>query len=118
MVAGGGASGGTFHNSIIVGNSAVGKGGGGLGGTFYNCTITGNSAGDSGGGVNGEWSAALLYNCIVYGNTAPLEENYGSADLAYSCTTPLPATGSGNITNDPQFVDGAGGDFRLLEASP
>jgi hypothetical protein len=38
--------------------------------------------------------------------------------LQYSCTTPLPADGVGNIEGPPLFMDLAGGDFRLREDSP
>jgi hypothetical protein len=66
-----------------------------------------------------------LNNCIVYynnsptgDNSAPNEDNYSNSVLGYSCTTPLPTSGMGNLTNAPVFVDYAGGNLRLQSNSP
>ena len=40
----------------------------------------------------------MLTNCIVYYNSAPSGENCFYSRLSYSCTTPLPSDGVGNIT--------------------
>ena len=101
---GGGVSGGTLYNCTLTGNTA-GLGGGAFGGTFYNCTLTGNSAEWSGGGA----FVGTFYNCIVYSNTARRSANYqpssyfGSTTFNFSCTTPLPSDGTGNIDADPQL---------------
>ncbi len=109
-----------MYNCLLVGNSATatpgsGGGGGAAGGyRLYNCTLTGNSATYGGG----ERECALT-NCIVYGNTAINQEpnDYYPISMTYSCTTPA-KTGEGNITNDPLFVNSAGGNYRLSPRSP
>jgi hypothetical protein len=114
---GGGALGGTLNNCLVIGNSAA-YGGGAWKSTLNNCTVADNSASIWGGGVTG----GTLNNCIVYFNTAGgSESNFadvhrypppgvGTGDpdpvtLNYCCTTPLPASGVGNLTNAPLFVD-------------
>jgi len=108
----------TLYNCTVTGNSATEFSGGGAGySTLFNCTVTGNSASTQGGGVaNGR-----LYNCIVYYNNAANEPNfYNDIDwcISYSCTTPLPTNGVGNILGPPLFVDMVADDLRLREGSP
>lgn len=120
---------------IIVGNHAKVQAGGAYGGTFNNCLFTGNSATNAGAaysnvlnnctivgnfsllGVGGAHSATLN-NCIVYFNTPSWRANHDQCIVNNSCTTPLPGEGSGNITEDPLFVDRSGGNLRLLSTSP
>ena len=111
--AGGGTYGGILYNCTLSGNSAA-LGGGAYQATMYNCVLSGNSAALGGGACNG-----ALYNCIVYYNTA---ENYGATwdanvTLVHTCTTPDPG-GTRNITDEPQFMNAAAGDYRLLPSSP
>src|SRR6266853_2681177 len=95
---GGGAAGGILNNCTLNSNSAVF--GGGAWGTLNNCTLTGNSA-DSGGGA----FYSALNNCIVYYNLARQgDANYSGGTFNYSCTTPLPTTGAGNISAEPQLA--------------
>jgi hypothetical protein len=90
-------------------------GGGVAGSTLNNCTLTGNSAGYAGGGA----TYSTLNNCIVYFNTAAQGANYeSSSTLNYCCTMPQPASGFGNITLAPLFVNQAGGNLRLQSNSP
>ena len=113
--AGGGAYGSQIHNSVLTGNSAD-YGGGVMGGTLSNCTLTGNSARAQGGGALGvgrwwcnmgciwSWGAeAVLRNCVVYFNTAPLDSNWVHCLGEHTCTMPL-LPGAGNIDLDPQLV--------------
>jgi hypothetical protein len=108
---GGGVETSTLNNCVLTGNSAS-WGGGADGGTLNNCTLTGNSANTGGGAYYG-----TLNNCIAYYNTGPRGSNYASETLNYCCTAPLPASGSGNFTNAPLFVDLAGGSFRVQTSS-
>src|SRR5207244_9274701 len=61
---------------------------------------------------------SILNNCISYFNSAPSGSNYLTSTLNYCCTTPQPGSGSGNITQDPMFVDRFPGNFRLQSNSP
>ena len=115
---GGGACRATLYNCTLTGNSAN-SGGGAYECTLNNCTLTGNSADDGGGGA----SYGTLNNCILYSNAAPNGPNYcdsqwGPIALNFCCTTPLPTSGVGNITNSPLFVDYASGNLRLQGTSP
>jgi predicted outer membrane repeat protein len=113
---GGGANVSALFNCTLTGNSATDSGGGAVYSTLNNCTLSGNSAGNTGGGAYG----STLNNCIVYYNSAPDGNNYSgyASLLSYSCTAPLPATGIGNLTNAPLFVNQAGGNLRLQASSP
>jgi len=57
-----------------------------------------------------------MTNCIIYYNSP---DNLGGPIITVnsSCTTPLPI-GTGNITNEPIFVDLANGNLRLQSNSP
>jgi len=109
---GGGAYGGTLNNCLFTGNSAT-NAGATFSNVLNNCTITGNSSLLGVGGA----ASATLNNCIVYFNVGS-SENYTQCSLNYCCTTPQPAAGSGNITSDPLFADGLGGNLRLQSNSP
>jgi hypothetical protein len=78
------------------------------------------NGGGAGGGLYRDGKiACTLNNCIVYFTTAPDSPNYGFySTLNFCCTTPLPASGTGNLTNAPLFVDYASGNLRLQFNSP
>ena len=91
---------------------------------FYNNTITKNhctssSASAQGGGIYIEDNASAVGdNNIVYDNHATnYPEYYGYAGFNYSCSSQS-ITGTGNITNDPMFVNDHNRDFNLQENSP
>jgi len=121
---GGGASGSILTSCILMGNratndvSGMGFGGGALGGTLNNCTLVGNKARYGGGA-----SLAKLNNSIAYFNTATYDgpnfyQDVPSDTLNYCCTWPMPASGLGNITNAPLFIDLVGGNLHLQPNSP
>jgi hypothetical protein len=112
---GGGADSATLNDCTLTGNAAADRGGGAYRSTLTNCTLTGNSAGSYGGGV----VIGAMNSCIVYYNSAGVSDpNYSFSTLNFSCTTPLPSDGVGNISDEPAFVDLAGGNLRLETNSP
>ncbi len=111
--------GGSLEHCLLSGNSSY-EGGGIFthrGTTVEYCTISGNTA-QLGGGVFC-LIGGTLRNTIVYGNMGISggDPNFGSSAPApsvdYCCMTFDPG-GTGNITDDPRFVDPANGDFRLM----
>lgn len=85
---------------------------------FNNCTISRNSALSSGrgGGIEGNCSGV---NTILYGNFAQTGPEYyqGYVMLNYSCcSTVIP--GTGNITDNPMFVNPDSLDYNLQQGSP
>jgi hypothetical protein len=112
---GGGVTGCWVGSSQFVGNTCADEGGGAHASELENCTLAGNTA-QTGGGVA---LVSKVNNCIVYFNTAPANANFDPAvTVNYSCTTPPPAGGFGNIAADPRLVDAAAGNLRLLSDSP
>jgi hypothetical protein len=121
---GGGALFGILRNSTLLQNEARNSGGGSYLSTLQNCTVVrnrvlGSSSFDSGGGVY----VGTVDNCIVYYNHAQSSPNYvlptfGSLAMNHTCTEPLPPGGTGNITNEPSFVDLADGELNLQSNSP
>ncbi|MGD8782323.1 MAG: T9SS type A sorting domain-containing protein [Ignavibacteria bacterium] len=130
----------TITNSVIANNSGVHGGGVYISTsgspTFTNVTIAYNttspnySGSGGGGGVWAYWGGdAVFNNSIIYGNTrigvdndialfseSTIVMNYSCYNVYYSEGTFT--TTNANITDGPQFVDAAGGDFRLLGISP
>ncbi len=100
----------TLNNCLLTGNSANYGGGGATSSTLNNCTLTGNWATNSGGGAYD----GTLNNCIVYYNRALIGSNYTGSALTFCCTTPLPASSTGNIEAEPQLAS----DSHLSAASP
>lgn len=132
---GGGAAAAILYNCIVTGNQALWGGGTwrcGVVGSFLtrnfgdmdaggdfasgmvDCTIVGNWGYNGVAGVRG----SSLKNCIVYFNIRLSDySTWEGADATYNycCTTPMPTSGVGNITNTPIFqADG----FHLAADSP
>jgi parallel beta-helix repeat protein len=120
-------------NCVFRSNTATGSGGGGgvwlgSGGNpqIRNCTIVGNSTTNVNGvgGLRNQGATnATIANCILYDNEGPggaqaaaNQTNTGN-NITYSIVEGG-YTGTGNSAADPQFVNAAGLDFRLLASSP
>jgi len=110
----------TIQNNVITGNSATLRGGGLhlCFGTIQNNTIARNAAASDGGGLY-ECRGAIR-NCIIWGNTAA-----GSGSQLLECVAPTFSCiqywnqgGTGNVAENPEFVNPETGDYRLREASP
>jgi len=117
---GGGFSGGTLRNCLVVRNRCNNKGGGYYGaGNIGSSTIASNCAGYGGGGGIC-FAGGMGTNNIIYHNTASVAPNYtnnaGVVGLDYSCVFPAVA-GTGNITNDPGMIDLNGGNYQLALGS-
>lgn len=112
-----GGFGGTLNNCILIRNNAK-YGGGSSGETLNNCTLSANTALYGGGCVGGN-----LNNCIVWNNIGTddwanyYDQGFYDCFYQYSCTFPEPLSGTGNIVQDPAFVDPDYGDFRLRAGS-
>src|SRR5258708_3351462 len=78
------------------------------------CTIVNNLSYYGAGGAHG----SSMYNCINYFNLMAydsLPSNGANVSLNYCCTSPMPSSGTGNITNAPAFQpDG----IHLTASSP
>lgn len=107
-----------FHN-----NSATNRGGGMFNlnnsvVSMINCTFAGNSAFDSGGAVYQRASASMTAsNCVLWGNPGGTIGGPGAAVVTYT-NIEGGWVGSGNIDQDPLFVDDFAGDLRLRLGSP
>lgn len=143
---------GTVRNCIITGNTATERGGGvncvGDDSIVDNCLIYGNHA-DVGGGVHSlypqtvlrgctivdntadsysggiEFGGGSARNCIVWGNTATSNENWGAHGsndwtCVHSCISPTLglSDGTGCIEADPIFVDVPSHDYTIQAWSP
>ncbi|MHC4158283.1 MAG: hypothetical protein ACYSSO_04300 [Planctomycetota bacterium] len=124
-----GTYGGGMHNdgsyptvkNCTFNNNSTGSLGGGIcnvskaNPTVTNCTLAGNWSDANGGGVcNFASSSSTLTNCILWGNTAsngPQIHNEASSGVTVSyCDVQGGWAGTGNIDEDPQFVDANGLD--------
>lgn len=116
---GGGVAWSTVHNSLIVENGA-GFGAGAIHSTLLNCTVANNYGGATHGKAGVGVSDCVATNCIIVNNWSEWEglDNVWLSTLSYSCTSPMPTNGVGNITDAPLFVNASGGDFRLHPESP
>ncbi len=131
---GGGGSRGSAYNCTFAGNTASLYGGAASQSALFNCLVTENNA-NMGGGIY----ASVINNCTIVSNTAVAaggaysgsitnsiiwdnfsngySNNYFGSDIKYSCSFPLP-NGTGNISNNPEFVSSINKNWRLKANSP
>jgi hypothetical protein len=133
----------SLTNCVFSGNTSAGGGGGLLNmgnsiATMTNCTLSGNSA-VNGGGIFNDWATASVevLNCILWSNSdsggtdesAQIHISMGTVSVDYTCVQGLSGGlgGTGNIGDDPLFVDADGADnvvgtedddVHLSEGSP
>jgi hypothetical protein len=106
---GGGAYESDLNGCALVGNTAAAQGGGAFNCILNNCTVILNGS-QSGGGVFG----GAITNNVVFYNTASNNSNYYNTSIDHSCTTPLPASGTGNFADAPLLAD----TWHLTSGSP
>lgn len=95
------------------------------GGTVENCTIANNrqfTSSSNASGLRVRSSSSVVRNNIIWGNTAFDGSIYNvsfkdptyvtRATMEYNDTLPILDGGLGNISDDPMFVDVAGGDYH------
>lgn len=113
---------GTIQNNIISANNNgtfFGLGGGlnDCNGNIQNNTIYDNSS-QSGGGLAD--CSGTIRNCIIWQNSASsgaqLDDDCSTP--SYSCIQDWTGGGTRNISEDPELVDPANGDFHLQLTSP
>jgi hypothetical protein len=111
----------TFDNCIFNGNKDTWSGQGGalnfesLNNKVINCTFFGNTAPANQGGAIADNSLGIpVTSCIFWSNTAT--PFLGAPVVTYS-DVEFGYTGANNIIANPQFVNAAILDFRLLQGS-
>ncbi len=106
----------SLANCLLADNSA-GRYGGGMNSTdsycdptVTNCTFSGNSAGEEGGGVRNMDTGTTLTSCILWGNSdkGSMDQSAqlfgGTPTVNFCCIQGWGAGGTGNISQDPWFV--------------
>jgi hypothetical protein len=116
------------HHNLIYGNTAVHRGAGAFvydcAPTFNNNTIAYNRCTDTtAAGVaagiytNNNAHCSGANNIITFNQATSAAQFAGVFDLSYSCSSQS-IPGTGNITDDPQFMDAPNGNFTLQASSP
>ncbi|MCK4887218.1 MAG: right-handed parallel beta-helix repeat-containing protein, partial [Planctomycetes bacterium] len=78
--------------------------------TITNCTFSGNIAGQGGGIFNEDFSNSTIDNCILWGNSTEIKNvDSSTSTVNYSCIEGGHA-GTGNIIDNPLFVEANGPD--------
>ena len=104
------------NSCLICWNSAWNIAGGAGDGRVHSCTICRNTAAQGGGIITESWFSETL-NSIIWDNTGIVTDNCYNTRCHYTCAAPL-EPGTGNIADDPLFVNAASNDFHLETGSP
>ena len=114
------------ENTLFIDNSSAWDGGAirlwnGATTTVSNCTFANNSASNAGGAIMAEGSLLTARNSIFHGNTAwpgPQIYEWNVTVAVTHSNVQGGWSGAGNISQDPLFVNPAGGDYHLQTGSP
>ena len=115
-------------NCIFTSNTA-GIDGGGINNIssnvrIINCVVWGNEANNTGGGIYNLVASPVITNTVIWDNTATIggngmvNGNSARPVVSYCDIQEQVWSGTGNISQDPQFTDAAAGDFSLQNLSP
>lgn len=109
-------------NSVFYSNTATQRGGGLYGyssqAVLINTTFSANLANDSGGAIFNRFGTPTLKNSIVWGNTPNGLINSSSTPTVTYSLLQASHTGTGNLVQDPHFVDVSSGLVQLKSTSP
>ncbi len=112
-------------NSLFMENTAAGLGGAVYSfestGTIINCTLAHNQAGNTGGVANdkGHGGGPNIINSILWYNSTPQIYNGPSSKTTVTYSDVQGGyPGTGNIDQDPAFVDTSSGNYALGTGSP
>jgi len=107
----------SFHAKVEAKNNIIYSNGSGIriGELSYSALLRNNTIvnnNDYGIYVSTDSTAPVISNCIIWNSNVALQ----NCTATYSCYSN--ASGSGNISSDPSFVDSNNNDFRLSLQSP
>lgn len=115
-----------LKNSLVSGNSS--SSGGGVALSFWdedihrpeliNVTISDNTASSSGGGVFAGFSSPLITNSIIWDNYPSSADGFFSEYIVRYSNVEGFSGGTGNISQNPNFIDSDNGQYELSQNSP
>ena len=118
-----------LYNLLVYGNSTGERGGGIYVGSIprpelINCTIVNNSAvgyaSHYGGGIStNSGSNMVVINNIIWSNTPNnIDDEFDVTQPVFYSNVQGGYVGTGNINDDPKFMNASSNDFRISDYSP